>query len=281
MLFYNRFAKNYPITYRTTGLDVSEDISVVEIGHNRTPSGLYQTLKRDVYILHYIESGKGVFMNQPFTKANGYLVVPKELEIIISDIEEPYESYWIMFRGANAPKLMAQLQMKHNCVFPFNHNRECINFIKEALFYDNYSNEYEEAYNLQAVFHKIISLHMKDAIEKDSMLPSIAQKVANYIEKSYYNNITISNIAKDFHISRNYLYTLFKREYGVSPQDYLISYRIEMAKKLLKNTRDSLSINEIASSTGFDNPLYFSRIFRNRTGMSPSEYRKKYKQSKI
>ena len=122
---------------------------------------------------------------------------------------------------------------------------------------------------------------MKDAIEKDSMLPSIAQKVANYIEKSYYSDITISNIAKDFHISRNYLYTLFKREYGVSPQDYLISYRIEMAKKLLKNTRDSLSINEIASSTGFDNPLYFSRIFRNRTGMSPSEYRKKSSKNEV
>ena len=234
MLFYNRFAKNYPISYRTSGVDVSADISVVEIGHNRTPAGLYQTLKRDVYILHYIESGKGIFMNEPFDKSNGYLVVPKELEVIISDNEEPYESYWIMFRGSTAPKLLAQLEMKHNCVFPFAHNRECISFIKDALFREDYSNEYEEAYNLQSVFYRIIALHMKDSIEKDSMLPSIAQKVASYIEKSYYSTITISDIAKDFHISRNYLYALFKQEYGVSPQDYLISYRIEMAKKLLK-----------------------------------------------
>jgi AraC-like DNA-binding protein len=281
MLFYNRFAKNYPITYRTSSLDISADISVIEIGHNRTPAGLYQTLKRDVYILHYIESGKGIFMDTPFDKSNGYLVVPKELEVIISDNEEPYESCWIMFRGSNAPKFMAQLQLKHNSVFSFKYNRECINIIKDALFRTDYSNEYEEAYNLQAVFYKLIAMHTKDSIEKDSMLPSIAQKVANYIEKSYYSKITISDIAQNFHISRNYLYTLFKQEYGVSPQDYLISYRIEMAKKLLKNTRTQLSINEVATSTGFENPLYFSRLFRNRTGMSPSAYKKQIKQSKI
>ena len=116
---------------------------------------------------------------------------------------------------------------------------------------------------------------MKDAVEKDSMFPSIAQKVANFIEKSYYSQITIATLAKDFHISRNYLYTLFKQEYGVSPQDYLISYRIERAKKLLKNNRSYLSIKEVSTAVGFENPLYFSRIFRNRTGMSPSEYRKK------
>ena len=173
MLFYNRFAKNYPISYRTSGVDVSADISVVEIGHNRTPAGLYQTLKRDVYILHYIESGKGIFMNEPFDKSNGYLVVPKELEVIISDNEEPYESYWIMFRGSTAPKLLAQLEMKHNCVFPFAHNRECISFIKDALFREDYSNEYEEAYNLQSVFYRIIALHMKDSIEKDSPYDAI------------------------------------------------------------------------------------------------------------
>lgn len=275
MLFYHRLAKNYPLTYRTSNLDISSDISVVEIGHNRAPAGFYQTLKRDVYILHYIESGKGVFMDMPFDKSNGYLVVPKEIEVIVSDEKDPYESYWIMFHGSHASKIISQLQLKHNHVFPFKYNRECINLIKDALFREDYSNEYEEAYTLQSVFHKIIALHMKDAVEKDSMFPSIAQKVANFIEKSYYSQITIATLAKDFHISRNYLYTLFKQEYGVSPQDYLISYRIERAKKLLKNNRSYLSIKEVSTAVGFENPLYFSRIFRNRTGMSPTEYRKK------
>lgn len=276
MLFFNRFAKNYPITYRISNFDIPTNIIVDEIGHNRTPAGIYQTLKRDVYILHYIESGKGVFMDMPFNKSNGYLVVPKELEVIVADDKDPYESYWIMFHGSQASELMAQLRMKHNCVFPFKYNRECINIIKEALFREDYSNEFEEAYTLQSVFHKIIALHMKDVVEKDSMLPSIAQKVANYIEKSYYTAISISDLAKVFHISRNYLYTLFKQEYGVSPQDYLISYRIERAKKLLKSKRSPLSVQEIATAVGFENPLYFSRLFRNRTGMSPSEYRKQF-----
>ncbi len=274
MIFYNSFAKNYPLICRITSLEVSSDISVVEIGYNRTPADFYQKMKRDTYILHYIESGKGTFMDTPFDKSNGYLVVPKENEIIISDSEEPYESYWIMFRGTNAAKVISLLNLSHNCVFPFKHNRECISIIKEALFRENYANDYEESYTLQSVFYKLLAIHTKDSIDEKNMLPSVAQKVAYLIEKSYFTSITISDIAKNFHISRNYLYTLFKQEYGMSPQDYLISYRIEKAKKLLKKNQSNFSIKEIASAVGIDNPLYFSRLFKNRTGTSPSKYKK-------
>lgn len=274
MLFHHNFNEKYPIIFRTTNLDISTDISVVEIGYNRVPAGLCQTMRRDVYIMHYIDSGKGAFMNESFCKSDCYVVVPKELEIFTSDSDKPYECYWIMFRGANANELMNMLKLKHNCVFSFKHNKECIELIKKALFYEDYSNEYEEAYTLQSVFYQIIAYHMKNTIEEDSMLPSIAQKVANYIEKSYYSEITINELAKTFHISRNYLYTLFKQEYNVSPQDYLTSCRIKRAKGLLKNKQSQLSIKEISAAVGFDNPLYFSRIFHTRTGMSPTEYRK-------
>lgn len=276
MLFYNSFHKNYPLIYRISNLDISEDLSVTEVGYNRVPPGLYQTHKRDVYILHYIENGKGVFMNTPFGKKDGYLVIPKEVDVIVADEKEPYESYWIMFRGNIAPEILGLLNMNHNCVFPFKYNKECIELIKEALFYEHYNNEYEEAYNLQSVLFKILALHTKNIpIDKESS-PSIAQKVAGYIEKNYFGPVSIATIAKNFHISRNYLYTLFKKEYGVSPQEYLILFRIEKAKRLLKNNRLTLSMKEISATVGFDNPLYFSRLFKNRTGMSPSEYRKKH-----
>lgn len=277
MLFQHNFNKKYPIIFRTTNLDISSDISVVEIGYNRVPAGLCQTMRRDVYIIHYIGSGKGVFLNERFCETDGYAVVPKELEIVTSDTENPYECYWIMFRGANAHEIMNMIRLKHNCVFSFKYNRECVELIKKALFYEDYSNEYEEAYTLQSVFYQIIAFHMKNTIEEDNMLPSIAQNVAKHIEKNYYSEISITELAKIFHVSRNYLYSLFKQEYGVSPQDYLISCRIKRAKRLLKNKQSQLYIKEISSAVGFDNPLYFSRIFHARTGMSPSEYRKKHK----
>lgn len=274
MLIYNRFNKNHPLILRLSNLDTNTGISVVEIGYNRVPAGLHQLLKRDVFILHYIENGKGSFMNTPFGKTDGYLVVPNELESIVADDEQPYESYWIMFRGTPAREMLKQCKLTHNSVFSFRYNRECIELIKEALFREDYVNEYEEAYVMHSLFYKIMAFHMKDLEIKEPMSPSLVHEVAKFIEKVYYGNISISNLAKNFHISRNYLYTLFKQEYGVSPQEYLISYRIEKAKKLLKSNRDRLSIKEVSIAVGFDNPLYFSRLFRKKTGMAPSEYKK-------
>ena len=274
MLVYNRFAKNYPLICRVSNLDLNTDISVTEIGYNRVPAGLHQLLKRDTYILHYIENGKGIYMNTPFEKTNGYLVVPNEVETILADDYQPYESCWIMFRGNIARQMLKQCNLTHNCVFPFSYNRECVELIKEAIFKEDYANEYEESYAMQSLFYKIMALHMKDIESKDPVSVSIAHKVALYIERSYYNPISISDLAANFHISRNYLYTLFKQEYGVSPQEYLISYRIEKAKKMFKSSISRLSVKEVAIAVGFDNPLYFSRLFHSRTGISPSEFKK-------
>lgn len=274
MLVYNRFAKNYPLICRVSNIDINTDISVVEIGYNRVPAGLHQLLKRDTYILHYIENGKGIYMNTPFEKTNGYLVVPNEIETIVADDDEPYESCWVMFRGNLAQQMLKQCNLNHNCVFPFSYNRECIELIKETIFREDYANEYEEAYTMHSVFYKIMALHMKDIEAKEPISLSVVQQVARFIEKTYYNPISINSLANNFHISRNYLYTLFKQEYGVSPQEYLIAFRIEKAKKLLKSGRSNLSIKEVSTAVGFDNPLYFSRLFHNRTGFSPSEFKK-------
>ena len=73
-------------------------------------------------------------------------------------------------------------------------------------------------------------------------------------------------------ISRNYLYTLFKREYGVSPKEYLMTLRIQKAKLLFSDQSQPLSVSEVAYAVGFNDPLYFSRVFRKITGTSPSNY---------
>ena len=67
---------------------------------------------------------------------------------------------------------------------------------------------------------------------------------------------------------------LFKEHTGKSAIDYIIHLRIETAKNLLKKT--TYTINEISSKVGFKNPLYFSRKFKEKTGVSPSEYKKQF-----
>ena len=66
---------------------------------------------------------------------------------------------------------------------------------------------------------------------------------------------------------------------GISPQKYLINFRLNQACKLMKNTE--LSIAEISRSVGYQDPLYFSKLFKKEKGLSPSKYRKLNMRSEI
>lgn len=79
-------------------------------------------------------------------------------------------------------------------------------------------------------------------------------------------------IADYLNIERTYLYRLFKDITGSSPQEYLLDYRIRRACTLLKET--GLPVNDIARSVGYDDALYFSRLFKQRKGRTPTQYRR-------
>ena len=96
--------------------------------------------------------------------------------------------------------------------------------------------------------------------------------VRQYIDQHYKENITLDLLAERVSINKYYMAHAFKREYGVSPINYLIARRIQEGKRLLTETDHSLS--QIASVLGFSSSSYFSQSFRNAEGISPTEYRK-------
>lgn len=96
--------------------------------------------------------------------------------------------------------------------------------------------------------------------------------VRQYIEQHYKESITLDLLAEKASINKFYMAHAFKREYGVSPINYLISCRIREGKRLLSET--DLSLSQIAAVLGFSSSSYFSQSFRSAEGMSPTEYRK-------
>lgn len=83
--------------------------------------------------------------------------------------------------------------------------------------------------------------------------------------------LTLSDVAKEFGYSPNYLSTLIKKQTGNPFTYHVNNMRVEGAKLLLKE--QPLSLREIAYSCGFEDEKYFMRVFKNITGMTPSEYR--------
>lgn len=96
-------------------------------------------------------------------------------------------------------------------------------------------------------------------------------KCINYIENNYSKIISLELLGEISNLSTSYLSALFKRTMGISPIEYLIQYRIEKACYLLRTS--NLKVYEIAIDVGYENPLYFSKLFKQHTGLSPKQYR--------
>lgn len=86
-------------------------------------------------------------------------------------------------------------------------------------------------------------------------------------------NLSIDEITGQLFVSKHYLRNLFRHYTGQSPMKTIILARIEHAKGLLHN--DSLTVSMVAEKCGFENPYYFSRLFKEITGTTPSQFRSK------
>ncbi len=102
--------------------------------------------------------------------------------------------------------------------------------------------------------------------------------VRRYIDNNYKYPLTLEQLAAEAHMNKYYLSHVFKREYGVSPINYMISRRIAESKHLLEET--DLSASQIAQMLGFSSSSYFSQAFRRAEGISPMEHRRANKSDK-
>jgi AraC-like DNA-binding protein len=93
-----------------------------------------------------------------------------------------------------------------------------------------------------------------------------------YIENNYNAKITIEDLAQQVLLSPYYFSRIFKKETGYSPYEYIIIYRINVAKKLLRET--DLTIKEIAYMTGFHSESHFVTTFRQHAEYTPLQFRK-------
>lgn len=92
-----------------------------------------------------------------------------------------------------------------------------------------------------------------------------------YVEKHYGEKLTLQETADHIHISKNYLSAIFKKEYGLSFQDYLIKFRMEKAAQLLLSS--SMRVSEVCEKVGYGDIFYFDRSFKRYFNQSPKEFR--------
>jgi two-component system response regulator YesN len=95
-----------------------------------------------------------------------------------------------------------------------------------------------------------------------------------YVADHFTDHIELETVALTVYLSPAYLGILFKKETGITFSEYLVQFRIERAKELLKNI--NYNINEIARLVGYKDAKYFSKLFKKEVGLTPTEFRRIY-----
>lgn len=123
------------------------------------------------------------------------------------------------------------------------------------------------------VRHYVIDVYKKICQHNGRNIHSVhIAKSIQYLQKNYKDNISLSQLADYLQINKSYLSLLFKQEIGVNFTNYLNNIRIDKAKELLLHS--NYKAYEIAKLIGFDNPYYFSKVFKETTGMNCQEFKK-------
>ncbi len=130
----------------------------------------------------------------------------------------------------------------------------------------------EEIINLRALLRQHLIQGTTQTLYYDTGTKSLAEQMEAFLQKNYNHPISLNDLADRFHYSVGYLSNVFRNVYQESPLRYLNRIRIANAQHLLSGHPEIL-VKDISALVGFTDPLYFSRLFRKETGMSPLEYR--------
>ncbi|HAT4157714.1 AraC family transcriptional regulator [Clostridium perfringens] len=257
------------------------EMNVDECGIEQGIPGLgynYEVLKNAV--IHYVTKGYGTF------KFNGKVYTLKQGDIFIllkgmqveyvASIDDPWEYYWIGFSGSNANEYLNRTSITNSCVANCKENSKIpqiiLNMCEISKTYNpSKSDDILLLKELYSLLYTLIEEFPKPFEYKDKELHTYIQDALNFINSNYMHSITVQEIADYVNLSRSYLYKMFIKNLGISPQRYLINLRMYKATLLLKGTK--LTIGEVASSVGYSDSLLFSKTFSKHFSMSPLNYR--------
>ena len=275
---------NYKNSYKVSEKELVS-LSVYNVGFQKcTPGYQWGPGIRDHYLIHYIISGSGSYIvnGNTYTLSAGdaFLVYPNTEVTYIASHKFPWEYAWVGFTGSDASIILKATDFSPSS--PVIHKNPLGESIHRQILhiYDARGNELEHAVEMTGRLYTMLSLFMQTAShEKEpDTANSYVQKGIEYITANYSYAVTVEDIADYVGLSRSHLFRSFQNVLHISPKEYLTVFRMKQACYLLEHS--NLSITAIANSIGFDNSLYFSKIFHKQKQMSPRDYRKQF-QKKI
>ena len=268
-------------------VDTSKSLIVTSCGYYRVHSRPVVSTERPKgrrdYQLLYIAKGRGYFYfdgkERIITEGNMILYRPGETQMYYYYAPDKTEVYWVHFTGRHVDSILDFYELPNT----------------ENVFYTGTSTDYQWMYRqmiqelqlCRANYEELLSLmlrhifiminrYIKEGRKAGSDIQNEIERATHYFNENYNKPLNIDEYAESRHMSTCWFIRSFKQILKVTPMQYILSLRMSNAQSLLETTQ--YNISEIAEAVGYDNPLYFSRLFHKHIGVSPSEYRKMRKE---
>ena len=232
---------------------------------------------KNLFVFEYIVSGREYLKveNKDYIVEAGdtCIIEPFSKHSYYSDPKNPVEKKWINFTSKIFSNLYEDLGLKGQIVF---HNFNSGNYFEELLLLASkaqYSDEISfEVFDILSSL--IIKLKKYITVNIENEPSKTAKLVKNYIDSCVFKNTNLDELSKIAMYSKKQVTREFKKYYNDTPYNYLITLKIKAAKRLLEIT--DMPIKEIADRLCFENQHYFSKAFKRKVGISPTEYKKSF-----
>jgi AraC-like DNA-binding protein len=257
-------------------------IYVAHIGFFPKASGHYREWRKgcEDNIIFYCLNGKGYYVigdKKYQLTANQYTIIPASDKVIRywADAEDPWTIYWVHFNGENLQTFNSFLQIdqhKGPVQIPFNAKgielwQDMCQSLELGYSKENLCNASFCLYSFVATF-LFPEKHIAVAKEESTDITTLTIR---FMRENLYKKLSIEDMATRHRMSSSHFSTLFRKSTGMPPIDYFINIKMQKACQLLYANESR--IKDIALELGYDDPYYFSRVFKKYMGISPEQYK--------
>ena len=231
------------------------------------------------YQLLYVAAGKTHFYfdGQERIVTAGHMVLfqPRQEQKYDYFVKDNPHVYWVHFTGSDVKNILRSYNIPlDNPVFFSGVSTSYENIFKDMI---------NELQLCKTNFQELLEMHLRQIFILIKRIPETTHTVISsyiqeemdyarrYFTENYNENISIKEYAVSRNMSVSWLQRKFKETFNISPMQYLLSVRMKVATELLSTS--NYNITQIANIVGYNDPLYFSRLYNKVNGVSPTKYR--------
>ncbi len=227
------------------------------------------------YILIYCAEGQGyIYVDDReflIQKQEAFCIPRGRKHRYYADEKNPWSIFWVHFKGENT--IYFPLEDCQIIEINSRHGEQRIITLFDVLFRAlerNYT-QGNFIYISQVLSLILSEIYYREKVDEVSKQNRHLTAVIRYMYRNLDKNLTLSVLAEEMQLSKSYLNAVFKKYSGKAPIDFFINLKMQEACKLFKST--DMLVAEVGRSLGYEDPYYFSRIFKKVIGASPREYK--------